>query len=63
MAQSIPPGVSEEEAQLREACLKIQNDPRLSVGQKRWQISMLTGEVFGAMSTAELYGRHTRDKG
>ncbi len=58
MAQSIPPGVSEEEAQLRQACLKIQNDPRLSASEKRRQISALTGEAFGAMGTAELYGRH-----
>jgi hypothetical protein len=56
-------GLTSEEEALRQACLRIQNDPRLSASEKRRQVSVLAGEGFGEMSSAELYGRHSREKG
>ncbi len=53
-------GLTSEEEALRHACLKIQNDPRLSVSEKRRQVSALTGSALGAMGSAELYGRHAK---
>ncbi len=66
MTQQDQPGQTPEEireAKLREACLRIQNDPRLSASEKKRQVSVLTGSGLGAMSGAELYGRHSREKG
>jgi hypothetical protein len=51
-------GLTSEEEALRQACLRVQNDPRLSASEKRRQVSALTGSGLGPMSSAELYGRH-----
>jgi hypothetical protein len=53
-------GLTSEEEALRHACLKIQNDPRLSPSAKRWQISVLTRSGFSRANSAELYGRHAK---
>ncbi len=63
--QTPPPPEEINEAQevVREACLRTLNDPRLSASEKKRQVSVLTGSGFGEMSSAELYGRHSREKG
>jgi hypothetical protein len=53
-------GLTSEEEALRHACLKIQNDPRLSVSEKRRQVSALTGSGFSRANSAELFGRHAK---
>ncbi len=71
MTESIPPVTPEdaaigairaEEALVREACLKVTNDPRLSAREKRERVSQLTASAMGAMGRSELYGRHAGAK-
>jgi hypothetical protein len=47
-------GLTSEEEALRHACLKIQNDPRLSVSEKRRQVSALTGSYAPARANLTL---------